>query len=363
MDTLRLRHLPLLFAFGLVGCGSAPVSEHPEQRVSLMTYNVENLFDTTHDQGKDDVAYLPLSVKQAHPEYLASCARITVKPWRDECEHNDWSDARLQEKLTRLAAVISQTDGGRGPDILMLDEVENRTVLERLDQHLTTSGYQTQVLLEGWDERGIDTAVLSRLPQWGEPILHRVPYRNEQGDSSDKTGKTRGILEVRLMLPGGQKASVFAVHLPSGGAPGYLRRQALEYLAELKRQLPADVLPIVGGDFNINAGEEATHHSIASTLASDWDVSHLIGCDDCNGSYYYHRERQWSFFDMLLFPKAMNGDGFNGWKVDRASIHMPRASVYQVNRWGAPARFDGGQHPEGVSDHWPMYAQIYRSAP
>ena len=53
-------------------------------RVSLMTYNVENLFDTVHDEGKDDYAYLPLSVKQAHPEYLATCPaqRKTQTPER-----------------------------------------------------------------------------------------------------------------------------------------------------------------------------------------------------------------------------------------------------------------------------------------
>lgn len=351
------RSLSLLLALGLAGCATEPAPPASEQRVSLMTYNVENLFDTVHDEGKDDFAYLPLAVKQAHPEYLATCARIEVPAWREECEKNDWSEARLEEKLRRLAAVIGQIDNGRGPDILLLDEVENRQAIELLNARLPRADYQTRVLLEGWDERGIDTAVLSRLPQWDAPILHRVPYRNENGDNSDKTGKTRGILEVRLLLPDGQKAAIFAVHLPSGGGPGYLRRQAADYLAELKRQLPADVLPIVGGDFNINAGEEQQHGYIANNLASHWSVSHLIGCAGCQGSYYYHRLRQWSFFDILLFPPQMTGAGFNGWKVDTQSIRLANQNRYQVNQWGSPARFSDA---EGVSDHWPLYAEIYR---
>lgn len=363
MNYSRLRPLLLLTALGLAGCLSTSSHDASELRVSLMTYNVENLFDTVHDQGKDDFAYLPLAVKQAHPEYLATCAKIKVPAWRDQCEKTDWTEAKLDEKLTRLADVIGQIDDGRGPDILMLDEVENLAVVERLNARLGKSAYQTRVLLEGWDERGIDTAVLSRLPQWGAPILHKVPYHVEGTDHSDKTGKTRGILEVRLLLPGGQKASVFAVHLPSGGGPGYLRRQAVDYLAVLKRQLPADVLPIVGGDFNINAGEEQQHRYIADNLASSWSVSHLIGCAGCKGSYYYHRLRQWSFFDILAFPPQMTASGFNGWKVDPASIRLAHDSRYQVNKWGSPSRFDDGKHDDGVSDHWPLYAEIYRAKP
>ncbi|MGY4533723.1 endonuclease/exonuclease/phosphatase family metal-dependent hydrolase [Pseudomonas sp. TE3786] len=363
MNSTCLRSLPLLVALGLAGCMSAPTPIVSEQRVSLLTYNVENLFDTVHDQGKDDFAYLPLAVKKAHPEYLATCARISVPAWRDECEKTDWTDAKLDEKLTRLADVIGQINDGRGPDILLLDEVENRHAIEMLNARLPKSDYQTRVLLEGFDERGIDTAVLSRLPQWDKPILHKVPYHNENGDSSDKTGKTRGILEVRLLLPDGQKASIFAVHLPSGGGPGYLRRQAAEYLAVLKAELPSDVLPIVGGDFNINAGEEKEHGYIANILANDWSVSHLIGCADCKGSYYYHQLRQWSFFDILLFPQEMTEGGFNGWKVDPASIRLAHQSRYQVNKWGSPARFEDGKYPDGVSDHWPLYAEIYLSHP
>ena len=39
--------------------------------ISVMSYNVENLFDTVHDQGKEDYTYLPLSLKQKSPEIQA----------------------------------------------------------------------------------------------------------------------------------------------------------------------------------------------------------------------------------------------------------------------------------------------------
>lgn len=361
MKSLRT---PLLMAVSTLWLGACVSHPEPETtRVSLMTYNVENLFDTEHDAGKEDFAYLPLSVKRAHPEYLATCARIDVAAWRKECEENDWTPALLDEKLKRLSAVIRQVNQGRGPDILLLEEVENLNVIEQLNGHLAQSGYQTRVLIEGRDPRGIDTAVLSRLPQWDTPRLHPVPYKAQGNDDPARVSKTRGILEVRLLLPGGQRAAIFAVHLPSGAAPGYLRRQAVSYLAQLKRELPDDVLPIVGGDFNINAGEEQQHGYIAKDLVSTWGVSQFIGCEGCKGSYYYHSKREWSFFDMLLFaPQMTIATGFNGWQVDPESIRLVHQSPYQVNRWGTPARFDGARHTEGVSDHWPLYAEIFRSA-
>lgn len=360
MKPLRNHLLFVVSALLLVACSSH--GEPESTRVSVMTWNVENLFDTEHDPGKEDFAYLPLSVKRAHPEYLANCATIEVAAWRRECAENDWTPALLDEKLKRLSAVIQQIDKGRGPDILLLEEVENSQVIEQLNARLDKSAYQTRVLLEGWDARGIDTAVLSRLPQWDTPRLHAVPYKALGNDDPARVSNTRGILEVRLLLPGGQKAAIFALHLPSGGAPGYLRQQAVSYLAQLKRELPADVLPIVGGDFNINAGEEQRHGYIANDLASTWAVSQLIGCDGCKGSYYYHAKREWSFFDMLLFPPQMTtAHGFNSWQVDPKSIRLVHQSPYQLNRWGTPARFDGARHAQGVSDHWPVYAEIFRS--
>ncbi|MCO4755188.1 MAG: hypothetical protein KC478_11955, partial [Bacteriovoracaceae bacterium] len=41
--------------------------------VTLMSYNVQNLFDTTHDAGKDDYTYLPYKLKSQSPEIQNHC--------------------------------------------------------------------------------------------------------------------------------------------------------------------------------------------------------------------------------------------------------------------------------------------------
>ena len=52
--------------------------------LSIMTYNVENLFDTLDDEGKDDKAYLPLAQKQSK-DHIESCNKVKVQKWRNEC--------------------------------------------------------------------------------------------------------------------------------------------------------------------------------------------------------------------------------------------------------------------------------------
>lgn len=72
-------------------------------------YNVENLFDTYHDEGKNDYEYLPDGA-------------------------NRWTDARYNRKLRNIATVIkAMADENKAfHTVLGLSEVENRHVLEDL---------------------------------------------------------------------------------------------------------------------------------------------------------------------------------------------------------------------------------------
>jgi endonuclease/exonuclease/phosphatase family metal-dependent hydrolase len=65
--------------------------------------------------------------------------------------------AQVEAKLARVAAVLARIDA----DLVLLQEVENVGILERL---AAEAGYPVARLVEGNDPRGIDVAVLSRLP-------------------------------------------------------------------------------------------------------------------------------------------------------------------------------------------------------
>jgi hypothetical protein len=81
--------------------------------VTIMTFNVQNLFDNIDDAGKDDKAYLPIAAKQ-NDEHIWECNEIEVASWRNECLNLDWSDAAIDFKLQVLADTIRQINNGRG---------------------------------------------------------------------------------------------------------------------------------------------------------------------------------------------------------------------------------------------------------
>ncbi|MGE3681865.1 MAG: endonuclease/exonuclease/phosphatase family protein [Bdellovibrionales bacterium] len=370
---LVTRALPSLLAFVLCGALSACVSPRRRldissltpwgtraaNKVSLLTFNVENLFDLKDDPEKNDETFLPLALKNASPALQNKCRVQNDSSYRQsECLEYDWSRAAYNRKLSRITDVVAQVNEGWGPDILILQEVENREVLEDWRKiHLSRMGYHTISHAEGPDERGIDVAVISRLPLVKGPVLHPVDFSNVHGIDPKTIRPTRGILETHLQLPGGDRLAVFAVHFPSQGAPTELRKVAVETLLNVTRQMPPGTHVVTGGDFNITAREEWTQKYFRDLISRHFEVSHLVGCAKCAGTTYYKDNNSWSFFDVLLFSKDL-APGSGGWEVDRNSIRVVNSSVYQMSRFGTPARFDGGRGPVGVSDHWPMYAEI-----
>jgi endonuclease/exonuclease/phosphatase family metal-dependent hydrolase len=332
----------------------------PSTAITVMTLNVENLFDIEDDPLKKDEAYLPLGKK--NQRIIAKCGKDNTKDeYRlKECLTKDWSDAVLSLKLQRLTDVIRQVRDGRGPDILILQEVENVHILERWrKEYLSSLNYKPALLIEGPDERGIDVGILTRLESMGPVTLHLIPFVANENLKPQQIRQTRGILETLLKLPDGTPITIFGVHFPSQGAPSETRRQAVEFLNRLKAKLPAERLVIAGGDFNITSDEDLEKGYISKNLTQHWGVSHLLGCKQCLGTAYYHKTKTWSFFDILLVSKNMLMDQTPGWFLLPESIRIENKSIYQKNRYGSPARFSENEK-EGVTDHWPVVLELMK---
>jgi endonuclease/exonuclease/phosphatase family metal-dependent hydrolase len=348
--TTTLLALVVLYLHSCVSRPSNPFTKaRPKDVITIMAYNVENLFDAEHDEGTEDYTYLPLVEKKRNKEAQAYCAKQS-KPWqKEECLKLNWDEKQLHAKMSNLSRVILQVYG-EGPDILLLEEVENKKILSRLvREYLSSANYHTIELIDGPDPRGIDTAVVSRFPLAGAAKLHMIEW-NKAADLVTKP--TRGILEVPLKLPSGAIIHVFALHFPSQAAPTPFREDAVATVLKLAEQVPEDHYWVFGGDWNITAEEDENTGLVTKALAQKGLVSHKIGCKNCRGSHNY--QRHWSFLDILFFsPKFKEGP----LQLDSNSITTPMWAEGQMRISGRPLRYSH-EEKTGVSDHLPIYSEI-----
>jgi len=348
MTSSSSRSALILLAITLVACSNeAP----PTTSVTVMSFNVQNLFDNQDDPGKDDKAYLPIEAKQDEA-HIAECNEIAVDSWRAECIDLDWSDATIEVKLTALANTIRQVNGGNGADIIALQEVENASILDQLrTTKLADLGYQPAILVEGTDARGIDVAILSKFAMADEPKLHPL----DLPDFPERAGDTRGVLQATFVLPDGSLLAAFAVHFPAPYHPTPMRVAAYQHLEGLLAALPEDHHAFAAGDFNTTSKEDAEVGLLDEYARPHWTLAHDVGCSDCKGSYYYGRDSTWSFLDMILFAPARGGKTTAQIRGD--SVAIANGYPPQVSENGTPLRFHS-ENGTGVSDHWPLIATI-----
>ncbi|MEE8171031.1 MAG: endonuclease/exonuclease/phosphatase family protein [Phycisphaerae bacterium] len=184
--------------------------------LTVATYNVLNLFDGCDDPYREDDA-------------------TPVKP---------------RSELQRLADTIRGLDA----DVLALQEVENRGYLERFVRiMLPGMGYRHVVHFESNDNRGIDCAVLSRLPVGPVTSYRHVEF---PGPDDRPMRFRRDLLRVRIEPPDAEPLDVYVVHFKSKGSgpssEGIRIAEARAVRAVLDRALAANAQAsfVVCGDFN-----------------------------------------------------------------------------------------------------------------
>ncbi len=170
----------------------------------------------------------------------------------DDPYHSDeGTSAKPKEQLEKLAETIRKVNA----DVLALQEVENRGYLERfVAAYLGDLGYRHVVCIESNDRRGIDCAVLSRLPVG--PVTSYRHLRFPGGEGEEMWFR-RDLLQVRIEPPGYLPITVLVVHFKSkrGGGDTTLKyrlgeaRQARKVLDEMLGR-DREALFAICGDFN-----------------------------------------------------------------------------------------------------------------
>ncbi len=221
-----MRALLPLSCVVLVGCSPAALAEAERGgtgpiALRIVTWNVHDLFDeidrTASPGEEDDVP----------------------------------SPAEVEGKLARVGRVLHELDA----DVLVLQEVENAALLERLAAGQLPGGGYRAVLREGHDPRGIDVGVLARVP------FSVGPTHLEDRAPDGRLLWSRDVLEIHVDL-GTRPVVLLGAHLVSRVDAGEDERRRLQ--AARLRQLADEVhagstatAVLIVGDLNDVPGSES----------------------------------------------------------------------------------------------------------
>lgn len=307
---------------------------------SVMTFNVENLFDNLDDPLKEDETYLPSSMKTSKP-HIDQCNKIEVFKWRDDCLNIDWNDKVIEYKLNVITETILSYEE-HGPDVIGLQEVENENILKQLYSKLKHHGYKFYTLVEGNDDRGIDNAFISKYKILNSR-LHKIKF---SGGSIDQIGDTRPILES-VFLVKDKEISIYNVHFPAPYNPLFMRKDAFATLDMLGSNNKR--IAVALGDFNVTSAENAKE-KLYENIHKSWFISHIDQCTECKGTNYYYRDDRWSFLDAIMLKR----DGSATFADN--SVEIIRSDAHTRDD-GSPLRFNS-KGLYGVSDHFPVVVKI-----
>jgi predicted extracellular nuclease len=342
-----------LFLFLLTGVLYAqaqdPYAQKCKHNVLIMSYNVENLFDTIDDPHKLDNDFLPESKKQ-------------------------WTSARYQTKLEHLARVISSADKQKLPDILGLVEVENQKVLEDLSaQNALRKGHYKIVHRESPDIRGIDVALLYNSKKFA--LLNEQFYTVRL--EGNKRFKTRQILYAKLLFKkSGDTLHIFVNHWPSrrgGQAKSEPKRMAAAQTLKQVTDSIFHVSPqpkiVIMGDFNdetdnLSIDSVLQARAFSSTPASDSLYNTAANSDkQKDGTYYYWKTKEWNMLDQIIVSGALENSSGKQLRLLWRNMNILREDFFLYeNKDGikAPAKTYGGRkYYGGYSDHLPVYIYLY----
>ncbi|AHJ13398.1 endonuclease/exonuclease/phosphatase family protein [Sulfurospirillum multivorans] len=288
----------------------------------VATYNVENLFDATKN-GSEYKEYQPYN-------------------------KHGWTEAMLQIKINNLARVI----GDINADIIVLAEVENRAVLQKLNAALGEKAYPYLFYPTKKERVSIETALLSRFPI-------------EKSSTISLPNQARGIHRVSVTV------DIKPLDLYINHWPAYIEKEdeRLVYAKTLHTILEKASRReyILLGDFNSPYQEQKGHWGMGLvTFLQAGDQKALLYNLwyelPQNRRYSHSYGKQKNALDHIIIPKSL---------MDRKGIEYTPSSFgvfirpYMLDENGNPNRWQisnkgRGEHQGfGFSDHFPITATFH----
>ena len=317
------------------------------QSMKIMTYNVENLFDTQHDSLKNDTEYLPDSELR-------------------------WTNKRFYDKLHEVMQVIIGVGGDELPLLVGLCEVENNFVLDIMTKSdpYNQLGYD-YVHYEGPDTRGIDVALLYQKDKFTPLASRPIPVNLPNGQETRDLLYTCGTLSDSTML------HIIQVHFPSRREGALASEPNREAAAKMVRKVVEEIQEvdsqsaiIIMGDFNDNPSDRVPTTTLAVlpyTSGSFEDLKLYNLCWDGTpfedkeiGSYFHDGE--WDMLDQIIVSGVLLNGNLSVRIMPEAEVYHPKWISKRDKRTGemVPKRtYVGPFYQGGVSDHFPVFFEMF----
>lgn len=350
LNLITMKKLLFMLTVVLFACQAAN-AQRSFSVYAVGFYNLENLFDTEHDEGKDDHEYLPDG-------------------------GNKWNELKYSHKLHNLATVLSELGTDKLPNIgcafIGVAEVENARCLADLcnEPELKSRNFQF-CHIEGPDKRGVDCGLLYNPSLFQVRDTKLVPYVYEE--EKDTAKLTRGFLTVSGTLAG-EHVTAVVCHLPSRFRGSYYRELGARQIKALKDSLLADdpqCKVFVMGDMN----DDPINKSMYEVLGAKEEVE-LVGEGDMYNPWYNILVKQhtgtlkydgkWNLFDqIILSPNLLNTNkvkDYSTLKFWKNEIFRRDYLFQTTGRYkGNPKRTHaGGVWLDGYSDHLPVCVYLVK---
>ena len=354
LDTLNITRILSMKKIMLIVMLMLSLAAQAQKKYSVYAigfYNLENLFDTIHDPGKNDYEYLPDGT-------------------------NKWNAIKYEHKLANMSKVLSEMATDMLPvgcAAIGVSEVENANALNDLvsQKPLKDKGFQfTHV--EGPDKRGVDCALLYNPKLFTVRDTKLVPYIYELPEDVQKDKQTRGFLTVSGEVAG-EHVTIIVCHLPSRYATSYYRELGGKQLKVLKDSLQKDdpkVKIFIMGDMN----DDPFDKSIAQSLGARREIKdvELFGLynpfwntiKEGTGTLFYNGA--WNLFDQIIMSENLldkkQKRNYEALTFYKHAIFRRDYLIQQEGKYkGAPKRTQaGGVWLDGYSDHLPVVVYLIK---
>lgn len=301
-------------------------------------YNLENLFDTLHDNGKEDYEFLPAS-------------------------QHKWNTERYETKLHYLARSISSMNDWEGPDILGVCEVEHKTCLDDLVQKTALKQFNYEVIHEeSSDLRGIDVACIYKKDRF-TPVL----YQYIRVDLGEDARPTRDILYVKGLVFGEDTLHLFFNHWPSRmGGVGASEPKRIEAAKTLRLKVDSILAAdsnakiVITGDFNDGTDDISISKYLVAkkdTFALQpylYNTSYQLKKQGL-GTHKYQDE--WNLFDQQIISSGLlDVHSSLSYIVGSSKINSDKEWLNEADQFSVgykPKRtYVGTTYNKGYSDHY-----------